>query len=315
MNLFQHSSATISFTSKFHGKWSWLQLTHKRSKPSKKARSKTHHMACPNVFDSKWFPALPRVYLWRHLITCPLKHQLQMSEGSQGKEEELHLRYSPLELMCHLLGLSSKCNHAATSECSKPGEEEGGVKWTSTPQSGSTGSQDDSGKPQLGSSLDLFGSESNSQESGNVQETNSLERSWDSLGKRQTSSLDLFASSSDEQTATTSESKNVSHPQKRVRFNLLTSSTSQDNKQETSPGAAEEVEANRHFTSPLSQPKDVLDMFKCYSGCEPVRCSSAEPYRMGRVFRMVVHWGSVKEGEGCITRAKWYVWTLCGRED
>lgn len=240
-----------------------------------------------------------------------------MSEGSQGKEEGLQWRYSPLELMCHLVGLSSKCNHAATGECSKPGEEEGGAKWTSTPQSGSTGSQEDSGKPQLGSSLDLFGSESNStetvsRESGNVQETNSLERSWDSLGdKRQTSSLDLFASSSDEQTATTSESKNVSHPQKRVRFDLLTSSISQENEHETSPGMSpgttEEVEANGHITSPLSQPKDVLDIFKCYSGCGSLRCSPAEPYRMGRVFRMVVHWGSVKEGEGCITRAKWYV--------
>ena len=247
-----------------------------------------------------------------------------MSDGSHCKEEGLHLRHSPLELMCHLLELSSNCSHAAAGECdSKPGEEGDGAElasfpgpkrrneasagWTPTPQSGSTGSKEDSGKLQFGSSLDLFGSESNSadtisRETGSVQESSSLERSRDSLGKRRSSSLDLFASSS-EQTAATSESQNVLHTQKRVRVDLLTS-ISQDNERETSSGTTGEVEANGHITTPVSQPKDVLDMFKFYSGS---RSGQADPYRMGRVFRMVANWGSVKEGEDCITRAKWYV--------
>ena len=251
-------------------------------------------------------------------------HLRIMSDGSHCKEEGLHLRHSPLELMCHLLELSSNCNHAAAGECDSKEEGDGaglalfpGPKrrneasagWTSTPQSRSTGSKEDSGKLQFGSSLDLFGSESNSagtisRETGSIQESSSLERSRDSLGKRQSSSLDLFASSS-EQTAATSESQNVSHAQKRVRFDLLTS-ISQDNERETSSGTTGEVEANRHITTPVSQPKDVLDMFKFYSGS---RGGQADPYRMGRVFRMVANWGSVKEGEDCITRAKWYVRT------
>ena len=265
------------------------------------------HMACPSVFDSECFPALPRVPMtsfdYLHISGSKI-----MSDGSQGREEGLHLRHSPLELMCHLLELSSSCSCAAAGKCdTKPGEEGDGA-WTSTPQSGSTGSKEDSGKLQFGSSLDLFGSESNSaetssRETGNVQESSSLERS---LGKRRSSSLDLFASSS-EQTATTSESKNVSHPQKRVRFDLLTSSISQDNEHETSSVTTEKVEANGHITTPISQPKDVLDMFKLYLGSKTLRGGPDDPYRMGRVFRMVVNWGSVKEGEDCITRAKWYV--------
>ena len=236
-----------------------------------------------------------------------------MSDISKEQREGTPLEPSdhPLELMCRLLELSScsaVCSSAAVAKGARVNHVSGdciGGEWTSTPQSGSTAAgTEGSGQPQFGSSLDLFGSTSvNTSES-------------DSSGKRQGSSLDLFASSSERTTSTAAGCTNVLNPKKRVSSDLSIPKqvkTAQEleedvDKHQTPSARKETVE---HASRP-SQPKDVLDMFKFYSGSETLECDPTSSYRIGGIFRMVLYWGRVEEGDGCITRAKWYVEVLSG---
>lgn len=253
-----------------------------------------------------------------------------MSE-EQREGTPLVLSDHPLELMCRLLELSS-CDSTAVAEGARVNHVNGdciGGDWTSTPQSGSAAAEaEGSGKPQFGSSLDLFGStsvsaETVSQEARNLPLVNNTSESdLDSSGKRQGSSLDLFASSSECTTSMAAGTTNVSNPRKRVRSDLSDSSTSmqakraQEQEEDVTPfhkhGTFSARKEIIEHASGTSQPKDVLDMFKFYSNSKTLECDPASHYKMGGIFRMVVCWGRVEEGNGCITRAKWYVKCISG---